>query len=74
LETIAYLVGEPDVGRAFRLLNLLGCSVLLVLEQEDDSMDWFGQNGKSIVVNAKDFMDSKIANTHVFENGSEERL
>ena len=74
LKILAYLVGEPDVGGAFCLLNLLGGSVFLVLEQEDDSMDWFGQYCKSIIVDAEDLLDPEIADADVFENCRKEGL
>lgn len=71
---MTYLVGEPDMRWAVRFLDLLCCTVLLIFEQEDDSMHWFGQDGKCIVVDAKDLVDPEIANTDVFENCSEEGL
>jgi hypothetical protein len=37
-------------------------------------MHWFGQNSESIVVDAKDLMDSEMANTDILQNGSEEGL
>jgi hypothetical protein len=74
LDLITYLIGEPDMRRTFRFLNLLGSAVLLIFEQEDDSMHWFGQNSESIVVDAKDLMDSEMANTDILQNGSEEGL
>ena len=69
-----YLVGEPNMRRAFRLLDLFGRAIFLIFEQKDDSMYWFGQNGKSIIVNAKDLVNSEIANTDVFENSCKESL
>jgi hypothetical protein len=74
LKMMAYLICEPDMVGASGLLNLLGGTVFLVFEQEDDCVDWFGQNDKSIIVNAKDFVNSETANTDVFENGCEEGL
>ena len=71
---ITYLVGEPDMRWALCFLNLLCCTIFLVFEQEDDSMYWFGQDGKCIIIHAEDFLDPEIANTNVFENCSEERL
>jgi len=71
---IAYLIGEPDMGWAVRFLDLLRCTIFLVLEQEDNSMDWFRQNGKCIIVDAKNLLDPEVANTDVFENCSEEGL
>jgi len=71
---IAYLIGEPDMGWTFRFLNLLRCTIFLVFEQEDNSMDWFRQNGKCIIVDAKNLLDPEVANTDVFENCSEEGL
>jgi hypothetical protein len=69
-----YLIGKPNMRRAIRLLDLFGRAIFLIFEQKDDSMYWFGQNGKSIIVNAKDLMNSEMANTDVFENSSKERL
>jgi hypothetical protein len=74
LKMVTYLISEPDVVWTFRLLNLLGGAIFLVLEQEDDSMNWFGQNGKSVIVDTKDFMNSEITNTDVFENSCKEGL
>jgi hypothetical protein len=71
---MAYLICEPDMVGTFGLLNLLGGAVFLVFEQEDNCVDWFGQNGKSIIVNTKDLVNSEIANADVFENGREEGL
>jgi hypothetical protein len=70
----AYLIGEPDMGWAFRFRDLLSRTILLIFEQEDHSVYWFRQDGQSIIVNAKDLMDSKIANTNVFQNGGEKGL
>jgi hypothetical protein len=74
LKMMAYLICEPDMVGTFGLLNLLGGAIFLVFEQENDCVNWFGQNSKSIIVNAKDLVDSKIANTDVFENSCEEGL
>jgi len=71
---IAYLIGEPDMRWAFSFLDLLCCTVFLVFEQEDNSMDWFGQDGKCIIVDAEDLLDPEVANTNIFENCSEESL